>query len=295
MAREIKTIIDGMAFTECPRWHEGRLWFSDFYTYRVYSAAEDGSGLRTEAEVPGQPSGLGWLPDGQLLIVSQRDRRILRRDADGTLQAHADLHAMTPAHLNDMTVDSCGRAFIGNFGFDLMAGATAASTSLHRVDPDGTVTTAASDLWFPNGSVVTADGRLLVDETFGNRITAFDIAADGSLGNRRTWASFGALPQGPAADPARPTIVVAPDGCALDAEGRLWVADAIGGRVIRVREGGEILEEISPGTGVYACALGGSDGHTLYLCVAPDFLEANRKPAREARVVATRVEVPAAG
>jgi len=294
MAREIKTVIDGMAFTECPRWHEGRLWFSDFYTHGVYSAAEDGTGLRTEAEVPGQPSGLGWLPDGQLLVVSQRDRRILRRDASGTLRTHADLHALAPAHLNDMTVDRAGRAFVGNFGFDLMAGAAAASTDLHRVDPDGTVTTVATDLWFPNGSVVTPDGRLLVDETFGNRITAFDIAADGSLRGRRTWASFGPVPPQPAPDQARPKIDIAPDGCTLDAEGCLWVADAIGARVIRVREGGEILDEISPGAGVYACALGGPDGHTLYLCVAPDFLEANRKPVREARVVATRVEVPAA-
>jgi sugar lactone lactonase YvrE len=294
MARDIRTVIDGMAFTECPRWHEERLWFSDFYTYRVYSAAEDGSDLRTEAEVPGQPSGLGWLPDDQMLIVTMRDRRILRRDSGGTLLTHADLHAMAPAHLNDMTVDSAGHAFVGNFGFDLMAGAPPATTDLHRVDPDGTVTTVASDLWFPNGSVVTADGRLLVDETFGNRITAFDIAADGSLGNRRTWASFGALPQEPAASEARPKIVIAPDGCTLDAEGCLWVADAIGGQAIRVREGGEIIEQISPGSGVYACALGGSDGHTLYLSLAPDFLEANRRPAREARIVATRVEVPAA-
>ncbi|HTU76497.1 MAG TPA: SMP-30/gluconolactonase/LRE family protein [Trebonia sp.] len=294
MARETRTVIAGMAFTECPRWHEGRLWFSDFYTYRVYSAAEDGSDLRTEAEVPGQPSGLGWLPDGQLLVVSQRDRRILRRDSGGALHTHADLHAVAPAHLNDMTVDSAGRAFVGNFGFDLMAGAPAATTGLHRVDRDGTITTAATGLWFPNGSVITADGRLLVDETFGNRVTAFDIAADGSLGNRRTWASFGPVPGQPAASDDRPHVVIAPDGCALDAEGCLWVADAIGGRAIRVREGGQVIDEISPGSGVYACALGGSDRRTLYLCVAPDFLEANRKPAREARVVATRVQVPAA-
>jgi len=293
MAREIKTVIDGMAFTECPRWHEGRLWFSDFYTYRVYSAAEDGGDPRTEAEVPGQPSGLGWLPDGQLLIASQHDRRVLRRDLDGTLHTHADLHDMAPAHLNDMTVDPAGHAFVGNFGFDLMAGSPPVTTDLHRVDPDGTVTTVATDLWFPNGSVVTADGRLLVDETFGNRITAFDIAADGSLSNRRTWASFGAAPDEPARSEG-PSVVVAPDGCALDAEGCLWVADAIGGRAIRVREGGEVIDEISPGSGVYACALGGSDGHTLYLSVAPDFLEANRRPAREARILATQVAVPAA-
>jgi sugar lactone lactonase YvrE len=292
MTRDLRTVIEEMAFTECPRWHEGRLWFSDFYTYRVYSAAEDGTDLRTEAEVPGQPSGLGWLPDGQLLVVSQRDRKIVRRDHDGTLVTHADLQALVPAHLNDMTVDSTGRAFVGNFGFDLMTGAPPASTSLHRVDPDGTITTVASDLWFPNGSVVTAEGTLLVDETFGNRVTAFEIAADGSLGSRRIWASFGPVPQESATGTASP--VIAPDGCALDADGCLWIADAIGNRALRVREGGEVIDEISPGTGVYACALGGSDGRTLFLCVAPDFLEANRRPAREARIVATRVEVPAA-
>jgi sugar lactone lactonase YvrE len=294
MTREFATVADQMSFTECPRWHEGRLWFSDFYTCGVYSAAGDGSDLRTEAEVPGQPSGLGWLPDGRMLIASQHDRKLLRREPDGSLATHADLRALATGHLNDMVVDSAGRAFAGNFGFDLMGGAPPASTSVHRVDPDGTVTVAASDLWFPNGAVVTPDGTLLVCETFGNRVTAFDIAADGSLGGRRTWASFGPPPQEAApGDPA--ALVVAPDGCALDAEGCLWVADAIGNRALRVREGGEIIEEIGPGTGVYACALGGPDGHTLYLCVAPDFLEANRRPVREARIVATRVAAPAAG
>jgi sugar lactone lactonase YvrE len=294
MTREIRTVIDEMSFTECPRWHAGRLWFSDFYVHGVFSAAEDGSDLRTEAEVPGQPSGLGWLPDGRLLVVSQQDRRILRREPDGALVTHADLGELVPTHLNDMIVDSAGRAFVGNFGFDLMALAPLATTNLIRVDPDGTITEAATDLWFPNGSVLTPDGALLVDETFGNRVTAFDVAADGSLTNRRTWAAFGPLPRESALDKALAEFVVAPDGCALDAEGCLWVADGLGNRAIRVREGGEIVDEVSPGTGVYACGLGGADGHTLYLCVAPDFLEGNRKPVREGRILATRVDVPAA-
>ena len=161
--------------------------------------------------------------------------------------------------------------------------------------PDGTATVAATDMWFPNGSVVTADGALLVDETFGNRISAFDIAADGSLVNRRVWASFGAVPTETAFDKVMGEIVVAPDGCALDAEGCLWVADGLNGRAIRVREGGEITDEVSPGTGVYACGLGGADGRTLYLCVAPDFFESSRKPVREARILATTVDTPAAG
>ena len=292
MTREFRTVVEGMSFTECPRWHLGRLWFSDFYTHGVFSVAEDGSGRRQEAEVPGQPSGLGWLPDGRMLVVSMRDRRILRQEADGTLVTHADLRELARGHLNDMIVDSAGRAFVGNFGFDLMTGAAVTTADLIRVDPDGTATVAATDLWFPNGSVLTADGALLVDETFGNRISAFDIAADGTLVNRRTWAAFGAVPGESAA--AAGERVVAPDGCALDAAGCLWVADAMGGRVLRVREGGEVIDEIAPGTGVYACGLGGADGCTLYLCVAPDFLEANRKPAREARILATQVGTPAA-
>ena len=123
MSREISTVVTGMSYLEGPRWHDQRIWFSDFYTCRVYSAAEDGSDVRTEAEVPGQPSGLGWLPDGRLLIVSMRDGRLLRREADGTLVCHADLSGYISGHLNDMVVDSHGRAFVGEFGFDLMSGA----------------------------------------------------------------------------------------------------------------------------------------------------------------------------
>jgi sugar lactone lactonase YvrE len=296
MSHDVRTVVDGMSFTECPRWHEQRLWFVDFYTHRVHSAAEDGSDLRTEAEVPEQPSGLGWLPDGRLLVVSQLDKRILRREPDGTLATHADLSDVAPAQLNDMVVDASGRGWVGNFGFDLMGGAPVGPTAIHRVDPDGSVHLAAGDLWFPNGSAVTPDGRtLVVDETFGNRVSAFDIADDGGLGRRRTWASFGPLPDSTDLEKVLGALSVAPDGCStFDAEGCLWIADAANGRAIRVREGGEILDEVSPGTGVYACGFGGADGRTLYLCTAPDFLAHNRKAAREAAVMATTVDVPAA-
>jgi sugar lactone lactonase YvrE len=296
MSHDVRTVVDGMSFTECPRWHDDRLWFVDFYTHRVHSAAEDGSDLRVEAEVPEQPSGLGWLPDGRLLVVSQLDRRILRREGDGTLATHADLSDVASAQLNDMVVDASGRGWVGNFGFDLMGGAPVGPTSIFRVDPDGSVHLAASDLWFPNGSAVTPDGgTLVVDETFGNRVSAFDIADDGGLGRRRTWASFGPLPDDTDLEKVLGSLSVAPDGCsAFDAEGCLWIADAGNGRAIRVREGGEILDEVSPGTGVYACGLGGADGRTLYLCTAPDFLAHNRKAAREAAVMATTVDVPAA-
>ncbi len=295
MSREITTVLGDLSYLECPRWHDGRLWVVDFYTHRVLSLAEDGTDVRVEAEVPAQPSGLGWLPDGRLLVVSMKDRRVLRREDDGSLVTHADVSAHVTGHPNDMVVDEQGRAFLGNFGFDLMGGADIVTTGLVRVDPDGSVTTVAEDLWFPNGSVITDDGVLIVDETLGNRISAFDIAADGSLGPRRDWAVFGPLPTSRAMVEALPQCVLAPDGCGLDAEGALWAADAIGGRVVRVAEGGEILEEIVPGTGVFACMLGGADGRTLFLCCAPDFDEHARSASREAELRSVRVDVPRAG
>lgn len=296
MSREISTVLDeGLAYLECPRWRDQRIWFADFYTYRVYSAAEDGSDLRVEAEVPQQPSGLGWLPDGRLLVVSMRDARLLRREPDGTLVTHADLSGHVKGYPNDMVVDAQGRAFVGEFGFDLMGGKPLEPAVIVRVDPDGTVTTVADDLWFPNGSVITDDGVLLVGETFANRVTAFDITGDGALVGRRTWASFGESPTDRVLDKLFGQVVVAPDGCCLDADGALWVADAVGNRVLHVREGGEITEEISVGTGVFACMLGGADGRTLFMCAAPDFDEEARKNAREARLLTARVDVRHAG
>jgi sugar lactone lactonase YvrE len=287
------TVASGFAFLEAPRWHDDRIWFSDFYTHEVTSAREDGSDLRTEAVIDQQPSGLGWLPDGRLLVVSMRDRKVLRREADGTLVTHADLSGHATGHANDMAVDARGRAYVGNFGFDLMSGAPLAAAALHRVDPDGTVTEVAGDLWFPNGSVITPDGVLVVNETFGNRLTAFDLTADGRLVNRRAWAEFGPPPTERAIGAVLAAAKVAPDGACVDAEGAVWIADAAGGRLLRVRDGGEILDEVRPGSPVYACALGGADGRTLYACVAPDFNEAARKAAREARLLAFRVPVPA--
>ncbi|ROO25752.1 SMP-30/gluconolactonase/LRE family protein [Salinisphaera orenii] len=295
MPREISTLVADLSFLECPRWHGGRIWFVDFYTHRVFSAAEDGGDLRIEADVPQQPSGLGWLPDGRLLVVSMRDARLLRREADGRLVTHADLGPHVGGHPNDMVVDAQGRAYVGNFGFDLMAGAPIAPANLLRVDPDGGVSRVADDLWFPNGSVLTDDGALLVNETFGNRVSAFDVAADGSLSNRRDWAAFGDPPAARDLATALGELALAPDGCGLDAEGALWIADALGERLFRVREGGEILEEIPTGTGVFACMLGGADGRTLFACLAPDFDEHARSAAREATLAAIRVDVPHAG
>ena len=143
--------------------------------------------------------------------------------------------------------------------------------------------------------MITEDGTLLVDETFGNRVTAFDIAADGTLANRRTWAKFGEPPADREIGKLIGQVVVAPDGCCLDADGAMWIADGLGGRVIRVREGGEIIDEVQVGTGVFACMLGGADGRTLFICAAPDFQEEARKNAREATLRTARVDTPRAG
>ena len=283
------TLISGYSFLESPRWRDGRLWLSDFYTGQVLAVGMDGRAERI-AQVAQQPSGLGWLPDGRLLVVSMLDRKLLRREADGTLAVHADLAGVAGGPANDMAVDRQGRAWVGNFGFDLMGGAPPRPTRLARVDPDGRVVAVGEELLFPNGIVLTPDGTtLVVAETFGNRLSAFDILPGGELGPRRDWARFGPLPE-PGAQPQ-----VAPDGAALDAEGAVWAADALGHRVLRVAEGGRVLQEISTGAqGVYACALGGPGGATLFLCVAPDFDAHQRSAAREAAVWTVPVEVPGA-
>ena len=295
MTRALTTVVPELTFAESPRWYDDRVWFVDFYTHRVCSAREDGGDLRVEAQVPQQPSGLGRLPDGRLLVVSMRDARLLRRESDGTLTTHADLSAHVGGHVNDMVVDAEGRAYVGNFGFDLMGGAPLAPATLLRVDPDGAVTPVAEDMWFANGTMLTDDGVLLVAETFGNRISAFDVGPDGSLSNRRAWARFGDLPATTALQEALGGLSVAPDGCCLDAEGAVWLADALGNRLLRVREGGEILEEIPVGTGVFACMLGGADGRSLFACTAPDFAEDARRNAREGALVSVRVDVPHGG
>lgn len=295
-SRAITTLLDGGGFFEGPRWRDGTWWVSDFYRHTVSRVAPDGTET-VVVEVGHQPSGLGWLPDGTLVISSMKDHKVLRF-VDGSLEVLADLTGLVGGHLNDLVVDAQGRTFVGNFGFDLMGGGAAAPADLIRVDADGTVTVVATDLDFPNGSVITPDGStLIVGETTGNRYTAFTIAADGSLTDRRTWASFGPDPEGDSFAERLGTLVVAPDGCTLDADGHIWAADALGNRVVRVAPGGEIVEEIPGpnGLGVYACQLGGPDGTTLLLCCAPDFFEHNRANAREAILATVEVDVPHAG
>jgi sugar lactone lactonase YvrE len=294
-ARELRTLVEGGAYFEGPRWHDGRWWVSDFYRHGVFAITPDGESEQV-LEVAGQPSGLGWMPDGSLLVVSMHDHTLLRRAADGEVSVHADLTEHCGGHLNDLVVDELGRAYTGNFGFDIMNFADPAPASLVRVDPDGSVHVEAGDLWFPNGMVIDGD-TLIVGETFAGRLTAFSIAADGTLGDRRVWGQVApTVEPGPIAE-MLPSLGFAPDGCCMDVEGHLWVADGLGGPTCRIAPGGDIVDEVQlpEGLAAFACMLGGEDGRTLLLCSAPDFIEANRKDVREAFLFTTTVDVPHGG
>ncbi len=272
-------LLEGLHFPEGPRWHDSRLWFSDFYAHEVIAVGLDGR-RETIVRVPEQPSGLGWLPDGRLLVVSMKDRKVMRLDPDG-LTVHADLGKLAAFHCNDMVVDADGRAYVGNFGFNHYAGEEPQGATLIRVDPDGTAAVAADGLMFPNGTVITPDGgTLIVGETRGKRLTAFDRAADGTLSNQRLWANL---------DPHYP------DGICLDAEGAVWVADPRNNVVLRVREGGKILDRISTGElGAFACMLGGEDRCTLFVCTA-EMSGPGAAEIRSGRIECARVSVPGAG
>jgi sugar lactone lactonase YvrE len=278
---------EGLYFGEGPRWHDGRLWYSDFFDHAVHALAPGGADERV-VEVAGQPSGLGWMPDGSLLIVSMLDRRVLRLGADGSVGEHADLAQWAPSHCNDMVVDAAGRAYVGNFGYDLyavMAGAQAERrpAPLIRVDPGGQVSVAADGLEFPNGTVITPDGgTLIVAETMGRRLSAFDISSDGGLSNRRAWADL------------RPHQI-APDGICLDASGAVWVANAADTTAIRVAEGGELLDTVSFSQPCVACMLGGPDGRELFAMTAPGSVPAQASVSPRGRIESARVGVGHAG
>ena len=278
---ELDVIDDGLVFGEGSRWHDGRLWFSDIHARVVYSLVP-GEDRRLECEVPNKPSGLGWLPDGRLLIASMIDKKLLRRESDGTLAEHADLSSLAPGDINDMVVGPDGRAYVGNMGFDFYAGEERKPTCLILVEPDGASRVVADDLAMPNGTVITPDGKvLIVAESFAARLTAFDIADDGGLSNRRVWAQL--------------EEDVVPDGICLDAEGAIWVASPFTSECLRVLEGGEVTETIPTERMSIACILGGDDLKTLYICTSEAISEEDCIAKKSNRIEAIRVAVPGAG
>ena len=274
------TLLDGLAFGEGPRWREGLLWFSDMHSQKVLTV--DLAGQRREiCAVENDPSGLGWLPDGRLLVVSMRNRQLLRQERDGQLAVHADLSAWASFHCNDMVVNPQGQAYVGHFGWDLHGGGTRCLAQLLRVDPDGSTRVAADELDFPNGSVITPDGRtLIVAETMGRRLTAFDIERDGALTRRRVWAEFEAL---------------LPDGIALDADGAVWVASPVSQGCFRVLEGGEITHRVAVERQAYACMLGGPERRHLFICTSGDSVPDYCKRERDGRIEVVEVEIPGCG
>ena len=284
-----RVLAGGLHFGEAPRWHDGVLWFSDFFDYAVKTVDLDGR-VEVKVSMPDRPSGLGWLPDGRLLIVSMTARSLMRLEGRQVV-LHADLSSIATFHCNDMVVDSVGRAYVGNFGFDLDTNeingtvaevlATHGGATLARVDPDGSIHAAADGLMFPNGTVITPDGHtMIVAESFGNRLTAFDIADDGTLSNRRLWADLGRR---------------VPDGICLDADGAIWVANPIINECFRVAEGGEILDVIKTDNRCFACMLGGPDLRTLFMLTSQYSLAVEAAARRTGNVLVAEVDTPGAG
>lgn len=290
MSRTTRVLTDGIHFGEGPRWHDGRLWFSDFYAHAVKSVSLGGD-LRTEFQIDDQPSGLGWMPDGSMLIVSMTKRQVLRRTPDGVINVHADLSHIATFHCNDMVVDAHGGAYVGNFGFNLDADlasrgmaevlADHPTAKLTYIAPDGTARVAAEGMHFPNGPVITPDGKtLILGETLGGVLTAFDIAPNGDLSNRRVWAS---------------TQPYVPDGICLDADGAIWIANPIGPQCVRIAEGGEVLEVIDAGQNCYACMLGGEDGRTLFMLTAASADHDAAAATQTGKILVATVQSPGAG
>lgn len=249
---KLHTLLTGLAMGESPRWHNGRLWLADWGAGEILAVSA--GGVREHvASAPSVPCSIGWLPGGQMLVVSGGDGRLLLAGPDGSLLPYADLHSLAPHPWNELVVDGRGNAYVNTIGFDFPEGAFAPGL-VALVTPDGVVRHVADDVAFPNGMAVTPDNAtLIVAESYGNRLSAFDIGPDGTLANRRVWADLpGAYP----------------DGICLDAEGAVWYADVPNKRCVRVREGGAVLDTIDVGLGCFACMLGGEDGTTLMIVAA---------------------------
>jgi sugar lactone lactonase YvrE len=248
----MRTIKRGLMLGESPRWHDGSLWVSDWGAGEILAIDETGRS-EVAARVDGLPFCFDWLPDGGLLVVAGREGRLLRRDPDGSFATHADLTELAPPPWNDIVVDGRGNAYVGNTGFDFPGGEFAPG-SIALIAPDGSMRQVADGVAFPNGVAVTADNAtLILAESYGNRLTAWDIAPDGALTGRRVWADLG---DG------------VPDGICIDRDGAVWYADVPNRRCVRVREGGEVLQTVELDRGCFACMLGGPDGATLFVVAA---------------------------
>jgi sugar lactone lactonase YvrE len=276
---ELQTLMTGLVFGEQPRWHEDRLWFSDWGSQEVIAVDLEGNS-EVILRGPSFPLCVDWLPDGRLLLTSARDGLLLRREPEGSLAVHADLTGLSDGPWNEMVVDGRGNVYVNGGGFDLMAGEEFAPGIVALVTPDGPARQVADGIAFPNGMLVTADNStLIVAESYAGRLTAFDIAADGGLSKRRVWAD---LQDG------------VPDGICLDAEGAVWYGDVPNERCARVREGGEVLQSVELDRGCFACALGGAERRTLFLMATEWNGPANMFDGPRTGQVLT-VEAPAPG
>lgn len=294
LQRTATVAAEGFTLLEGPRWHDGMLWLSDFYTHRVLRADVSGSEVRPEQVciVAGRPSGLGFMPDGELRISSMLDKRLLAWDGTRT-EVVADLSDRVTGPMNDMVIDSAGTTLIGNFGLDPADDEVALPTTLLRVTAGGDVSVAADDVVFPNGMAIDETaGVLYVAETFRGRISAWDYS-DGELFNRRVRVAFGDDAGAPYDIPAlTASYPLVPDGIALDAEGMLWVADAKGHGASRIAPDGSVAEFVETGLSVYAVALGGEDRRELFLCCAPPAESWNRLGAPRSVLMRCPVDVP---
>ncbi|RWL94724.1 SMP-30/gluconolactonase/LRE family protein [Mesorhizobium sp.] len=280
--RKAHVISEGLAFGESPRWHEGRLWLCNWGTGEVIAVDEDGNS-EVMLTVPAVlPYSIDWLPDGRLVVVSGREGLLLRQEADGTLATHADLRDLSKSPWNEIVVDGRGNVYVNGGGPAPAPGEHFGPGTIVLITPDGAVRQVAENLAFANGMAVTPDNRtLIVAESHANRLTAFDIAADGSLSNRRVWADLGSD---------------YPDGICLDAEGCVWYADVPNRHCIRVREGGAKPDRIETDRGCFACMLGGTDGRTLFIAAAEwRGFEHMVSDARTGQVLSAAVTAPGAG
>lgn len=289
MAIETPTHARGLTFPEGPRWHEGELWCSDMHGHRVVAVDRNGQ-LRTVVDVEADdPSGLGWLPDGRLLVVAMESQVILRLEPSGELDVHADLSSKAIGSLNDMVVAADGTAYVGDMGIHIQRGGTRELGQIFMVRPDGSTAIAAKNLISPNGMILDPDETtLFVAQSGGRCITEFDRAVTGELSNSRTFAHL---------VPSDPEVVAAfPDGICLDEEDGVWFADPIGHRVVRVRRGGATTDALEfNGEMPVACVLGGDGRRTLYVCTAPAWRRDELAGTKNGRIAAVRVSVPGVG